>query len=154
MAYRHARVLLALLAVFVTGASAHAQVPAKNFAQKLVEAIAAKHPELSEVGISATTTRGCVGIASTDKSDIGEKCEADDIKPMQTGKPFVEKEKTAFDVSMPLHDASGKVIGVIGYGFKPAAGQTEASVTDLARKLNAEVEPQIPSKAKLTERVP
>lgn len=124
----------------------------KSFAQKLVEATQAKHPEADEIGISTMTRRGCFGIASTDKGDIGEKCEKDDITPMQTGKPYVEKEKDGFDVSVPLHDSAGKVIGTLGVGFKPAAGQTEASVTEQAQKIAAEMEAQIPSKAKLFER--
>lgn len=141
------------LALFSVPASAQAAVPTgKIFAQRLVEATQAKHPEADEIGISATTTRGCLGVASTDKSDIGEKCEADDIKPMQTGKPFVEKEKDGFDVSLPLHDANGKTVGVVGVGFKAAPGQTEASVTELARKIAAEMAPQIPSKAALFKR--
>ena len=37
----------------------------KSFAQKLVEATQAKHPESDEIGISAITSRGCIGIAST-----------------------------------------------------------------------------------------
>jgi cell division septation protein DedD len=124
----------------------------KSFAQKLVEATQAKHPEFDEIGISANTSRGCVGIASTDKSDIGGKCEKEDSEPMRTGKPVVEKEKDGFDVSLPLHDSTGKIIGAVGIGFKPAAGQTEASVTEQARKIAAELEVQIPSKAKLFER--
>jgi iron complex outermembrane receptor protein len=127
-----------------------AQAPAaKSFAQHLVESTQAKHPEADEIGISATTARGCIGIASTDKSDIGEKCEADDVKPMQTGKPYVEKEKDGMDVSVPLHDATGKTVGVLGIGFKAAPGQTPASVTALATKIAAELAMQIPSKAKL-----
>jgi sensor histidine kinase regulating citrate/malate metabolism len=120
-----------------------------TFAQKLVEATKAKHPETDEVGIAAMTARGCVGIASTDPDDIGEKCEKDDLEPMQTGKPYVEKEKDGYDVSLPLHDAPGKLVGSIGVGFKASAGQTEASVTEQARKIAAEMERQIPSKAKL-----
>jgi cell division septation protein DedD len=142
--------LLSLLPVL---ASAQAKAPTERiFAQKLVEATQAKHPEADEVGISTNTRRGCIGIASTDKGDIGEKCEKDDITPMQTGKPYVEKEKDGFDVSVPLHDSTGKIIGTLGVGFKPAAGQTEASVTEHARKIAAEMEAQIPSKAKLFER--
>ena len=124
----------------------------KTFAQQLVDATHAAHPEADEIGISATTSSGCKGIASTDKSDIGEKCEADDIKPMRTGKPFVEKEKDGYDVSLPLHDSDGKVIGVVGVGFKLVSGQTEASVTAQARKIAAEMEAKIPSKAKLFAR--
>jgi hypothetical protein len=123
----------------------------KIFAQKLVEETLAKHPEFDEISISANTGRGCIGIASTDKSDVGEKCEKEDSEPMRTGKPVVEKEKDGFDVSLPLHDAGGTMIGAVGFGFKPAPGQTPGSVTELARKIAAEMELQIPSKAKLFE---
>lgn len=134
-------------------ASAQKAAPkAKSLAQKLVEATQAKHPELDEVGIYTNTARGCSGIASTDKSDIGEKCEKDALAAMQTGKPFVEKEKDGYDVSVPLHDSTGKIIGTLGIGFKPAAGQTEASLTAQAQKVAAEMEAQIPSKAKLLAR--
>lgn len=122
------------------------------FAQKLVEATQAKHPEADEVGISAVTSRGCMGIASTDKSDIGEKCEKEDAEPMHTGKPSVEKESDGFDVSLPLHDSSGKLIGSVGIGFKPASGQTTSSVTQEAQKIAREMEAQIPSKASLFRR--
>jgi cell division septation protein DedD len=143
--------LISLLPVLAS-AQAKKAPAGKSFAQKLVEATQAKHPEADEVGISAVTRRGCFGIASTDKSDIGEKCEKDDSEPMRTGKPFVEKEKDGFDVSLPLHDSTGKIIGAVGIGFKPAPGQTEASVTEQAQKIAAEMEAQIPSKAKLFER--
>jgi hypothetical protein len=124
----------------------------KLFAQKLVEATQAKHPESDEIGISANTSRGCIGIASTDKSDIGGKCEKEDSEPMRTGKPVVEKEKDGFDVSLPLHDSTGNIIGAVGVGFKSAPGQTEASVTEQAQRIASEMEAQIPSKAKLFER--
>ncbi len=126
--------------------------PGKNLAQKLVEAAQAKHPDAAEIGISATIDKGCVGIASTDKTDIGEKCEADDIVPIRTGKPSVEKEKNGFDVSVLLHDATGKVVGVLGIGFKAAAGQTESSAVAKAKQIEAEMAAQIPSKARLLAR--
>ena len=123
----------------------------KSFAQMLVETTLAKHPESDEISISANTSRGCLGIASTDKSDVGGKCEKEDSEPMRTGKPVVEKEKDGFDVSLPLHDSAGKIIGAVGIGFKPAPGQTEASVTKLAMKIASEMEAQIPSKTALFE---
>jgi hypothetical protein len=142
--------MITLTCILPALASAQKAAPkAKSLAQKLVEATQAKHSELDEVGISTTTASGCSGIASTDKSDIGEKCEKDDLAPMQTGKPFVEKEKDGYDVSVPLHDSTGKIIGTLGIGFKPVAGQTEASVTAQAQRIAAEMEAQIPSKAKL-----
>lgn len=144
---------LAILGLSPVLASAQAMThKGKIFAQKLVEATQAEYSEVDEIGISTTTRSGCIGIASTDRSGIGEKCEKDDVEPMHTGKPYVEKEKDGFDVSLPLHDSAGRLIGVVGIGFKPAAGQTEASVVQQARKIASEMEAQIPSKTKLFER--
>jgi hypothetical protein len=150
-------VLAAALWIGATPGTAHAQArPAKGrtFAQQLVETTATAHPEADEIGISVTTRNGCVGIASTDKSDVGEKCEADDVTPMTTGKPSVGKEEGGYDVSFPLRDKAGTVIGVVGIGFKAAPGQTTASVTELARKIAAEMAAKIPSKATLFTSVP
>lgn len=132
---------------------AQTKAPAgKISAQKLVESTKAKHPESDEIGISAVTSKGCVGIASTDKTDIGGKCDKADSEPMHTGNSVVEKEKDGFDVSLPLHDSSGKIIGTVGFGFKSGTGKTEATVTEQARKIAAEMEAQVPSKGKLFER--
>jgi len=156
----HARTIIAATFLMTTLAAvlpglASAQIKGqkgKTFAQKLVETTKANHPESDEIGISANTDHGCVGIASTDKTDIGGKCEKEDAEPMHTGKPVVEKEKDGFDVSLPLHDSTGKIIGTVGVGFKSVSGQTKASVTEQALKIAAEMEPRIPSKAKLFER--
>jgi hypothetical protein len=148
----------ALLATLFIGrlpekASAQTKTTARKiFAQKLVETTRARHPESDEIGISAKTSRGCIGIASTDKTDIGGKCEKEDSEPMRTGKPVVEKEKDGIDVSLPLHDSAGNLIGALGVGFKSEPGQTVASVILQAQKIATEIEAKIPSKAKLFER--
>jgi hypothetical protein len=111
-----------------------------------------KYLEADEIGISALSSHGCRTIASTDSGDIGEACEKDDSEPMRTGKPYVEKEKDGFDISVPLHDSAGKLIGTVGIGFKPHAGQSEAALVDQARKIASEMETQLSSKAKLFER--
>lgn len=123
----------------------------KSTAQKLVEDTHAQHPEATEIGIVTLSARGCRTIASTDKGDIGEKCEADDSAPMKTGRPYVEKEKDGYNVSLPLHDASGKAIGAVGIEFKLEAGQTAANMTAKAKQIAGEMEKQIPSKAALSK---
>jgi hypothetical protein len=140
-----------LVAVVPSSARAQAGQTTRIFAQTLVESAQANHPEADEIGILATTDKGCRGIASTDRSDVGETCEADDIQPMKTGRPSVEKEGSGFDVSVLLHDATGKIVGVLAIGFKGAPGRTEATVTETAKKMEAEMAAQIPSKAKLFE---
>lgn len=123
----------------------------KTMAQKLVEDTHAQHPEATEIGIVTISARGCRTIASTDSKDIGEKCEADDSAPMKTGKPYVEKEKDGYDISLPLHDATGKAIGAVGIEFKLEAGQTAANMTEKAKQIAGEMEKQIPSKAALSK---
>jgi hypothetical protein len=123
----------------------------KIFAQGLIENALKNHPEVSALEISATPPRKqqCVTIASTEAKDVGEKCDKDEFTAMRTGKPFVEKEKGGFDVTVPLHDATGKLIGTVGMDFKPQPGQQESSVVEVAQRLAQELERQVSSKAKL-----
>lgn len=121
----------------------------KSFAEALVEQAKANHPEADEVGIAVRMKSGCKTIASTDPSDIGENCEKDDVAPMQTGKPYVEKERDGYDVSVPLRDAQGRMIGALGVGFKKDGGQTESKVTAQALAIAKEMSAQIPTKATL-----
>lgn len=118
-------------------------------AQKIVDDAHTKHPEASEIGIAIIGAHGCSTIASTDKRDVGEKCEKDDSEPMKTGKPFVEKEENNFDVSLPLHDLSGKAVGSVGIEIAPKAGQTEKDAIQQAQNIASEMEKGIPSKASL-----
>ena len=118
-------------------------------AQKLVEATHAQHPEVNELGIAMVTSQS--SIASTDESDVGEKCEPEDLQPMHTGKAVVGKENGGFDVSLPLQDSSGNLIGTLGIEFKSAPGQTKASAMQQAEKIAADIKAQIPSKASLLD---
>ena len=95
------------------------------------------------------TKRGCFGIASTDPSDVGEKCEAEDLRPIRTRKAYVEKEGGGFDISLPLYDSAGKLVGSVGIGFKGSAGHSSAELTQKAKEIAEEMAKQIPSKAAL-----
>ncbi|HXR97127.1 MAG TPA: PDC sensor domain-containing protein [Terriglobales bacterium] len=119
------------------------------FAQSLVKALHTAHPELEEIGIAVRLPQGCRSIASTDPSDVGEKCESEDLKPMQSDQPVVQPEGKELDLSMPLHDASGNLIGTIGIELIPPAGETRADTERRIRAIVVEVEKKIPSKAKL-----
>ena len=128
------------------------QPVAHPFAQALVDKTLAAHPETDEIGISVQSGRRCTVVASTDKSDVGETCEADDRAPISTGKPHVGKEAGEFDVSVPLHDKTDAAVGALTVRFKKAASQTNASVTDAARAIAKEMADQIASKAALVGR--
>lgn len=141
----------AALGMYLLPGLASGQSSAKNLAQTLVEEAHAQHPEATEIGIAIRSSKGCHTIASTDSGDIGEKCEKDDLAPIQTGKPFVEKEKRSYDVSLALHDAAGRPIGSVGIELKPGEGQTEAKAIAQAEKIAREMEKQIASKASLSQ---
>jgi len=128
---------------------------AKIFAQKLVETAVAKHHELSGVELSATPPGGhkCLTIASIETKDllpggrravIGEKCDEDEFAAMRTGRPFAEKEEDGFDVTVPLHDATGKLIGAVGMGFKPEPGQRNPASSNGRYKLRANLRNRFP----------
>jgi len=130
---------------------------AKIFAQKLVEDTVAAHSEISGIELATTPPNQsqCVTIASTEAKDIGEKCDKDEFTAMKTNKPFVEKEKEngkeVYDITMPIHDSEGKIIGTAGMDFKPEPGQQESRVLERARHIARELERQILSKDKLFE---
>ena len=147
------------LLLIVCGVVGYAQTPAsqKIFAQKLVEETLPAHPELAGLELAATPpgkTR-CVTIASNETKGIGEKCDKDEFTAMKTNKPFVEKEKEngkeVYDVTIPIHDSNGKIIGTAGLDFKPQPDQTHAQITERSIQIAKEVEAKAKTKEKLFE---
>jgi hypothetical protein len=120
------------------------------FAQALVEATAAKHPELEGIGLATIPPDGhdCVTIADTDVKELGDKCDKGELAVMNSGKSTVEKEGDGYDVTIPLH-VNRKTIGIIGMDFK--LDQQEGGLLERANLIAKEVEDQIPSKSKLFE---
>jgi len=125
----------------------------KIVAQRLVEEAVSKHPEVAEIELAVRSSSECSTIADSELKGIGEKCDHDELEAMQTGEPFIEKESDGFDVTMPLHDSTGKIIGTVGMDFKAEPGQQRSSVVERSRKIVQDVEEQIPSEARLLEPV-
>ena len=124
-------------------------------AQKVVDEVKAAHPEITGLELAATRPeKGCQTIAATEAKEIGEKCDEDELTAMKTNRPFVEQEKTEFDVTLPIHDASGKIIATAGMDFKAEAGRTKATVTREALKIGAELERRLPTHDALFRPVP
>jgi len=123
----------------------------KTFAQKLVDELVARHPELIRVGLHVTPPKTSENpiIASNVSEKIGQRSHPEDLQAMQSGKPIVLKEGENFDVTLPLHDAAGEIIGAIGLTFKPRPSEQENDAIGRARDAARELEKQILSKAKL-----
>jgi hypothetical protein len=127
------------------------------YAQKLVEDIAAVHPELGGVEIASTPPdkRDCVTIASTEAKEIGERCDNDELSVLSTNEPFVEKEqengKEVLDVTVAIHQADGKTIATAGIDFKPKANLQQAEAVQQARRIGQELEGKFKYKNQLFE---
>ena len=141
-----------LICGVLTGLPLNAQ-SRKTQAQHLVDLTVKKHPEITGLEVSAALPgqERCVTIASTNVKDLGEKCDKDEAIALKTLEPFVEHEPDGFDVTAPLHDATGKLIGTLGIDFKLHAGQTRADIVRRTATILKEMEQQIPSKAYLFE---
>ena len=127
----------------------------RTAAQQLVDEFVRSHPELTALEIALTSADGCRTVAATATEDIGEKCDADELGPIRTGKADVEaptKADPVYDITQALHDARGNLIGAVGMDLKPTIG-ARAAVVARALVLLHELEPRIPSKAALLEPV-
>jgi hypothetical protein len=145
-------VLGIILCALGTGLPLHAQSK-KNQAQKLVDKTMRTHPEVTGLELSAAPAgqKNCVTIAATETGDMGQPCDEDEHAALKTLKPFVEHEADGYDVTAPLHDATGELVGVLGIDFKPETGQTDAEILKLTARLLREMEQQISSKAFLLQ---
>ena len=143
--------MLIVLATLLLASPAGSKAKERTFGQALVEKTVAKHPELSGLGLATNTREGrmCVTIADTDATEIGEKCDQDDLAVIRTDKATVEQDRDGYDVTLPLH-VSGKTIGIISMDFR--LGQPQASVLHTAAAIAEEIEHQIPSETRLFER--
>ena len=123
------------------------------YAQRLVDELAARHPELVRIGMHVTPPNKSdnIIIACNLSERIGWKSDAEDLKAMKSGQPVVLKEDGNFDVTLPLHDAAGKAIGAIGLTFKPLPGEKSEGAARRARAMAREIENQIASTSQLFE---
>jgi hypothetical protein len=139
------------LAVHDLGSVSSSSASGKSFAQKLVDDLVARHPELVRVGLHVTPPNGRrnVIIASNMTEKIGQKSDPEDLRAMRSGRPVLLKEGENFDVTLPLHDAKGKIIGTIGLTFEPEPSEQEGAVIRRAWEIAREIEKDIPSKAEL-----
>ena len=128
-------------------------MPGEILAQKLVDDLVAKRPDIVRVGMHLTPPNGPdnIIVASNVAAKVGQKSDPEDLQAMRTGRPVVLREDGNVDITVPLHDSSGKLIGAIGLTIRPGPGEQESSVTRRASGIARELEMQIPSKAKLFE---
>lgn len=130
--------------------SAAAAPREKILAQRLVDELANAHLELVRIGVHVTPldTRDNIIIASNVPAKIGNKSDPEDLAVMKTGRPVVLKEGENYDVTLPLHDAAGTLIGALGLTLKPN-GSSQATIVQSAQTITKDFERRIPSRTAL-----
>ena len=146
----HYAEFLIVVAMFASGGTPATD---KIMAQKVVAEVKAVHPEITGLELAATRSEqeGCKTIAATEAKEIGEKCDKDEFTAMKTNQPFIEQEKDGFDVTVPIHDAAGKIIATAGMDFKAGHGQTKKTVGRQAKQIASELEKRFTSRSQLFE---
>ena len=121
------------------------------FAQKLVEAALARHPEVILIAIHATPPGHKNLIVASNFGRIGKIGDEDDMRCIRTGKSNLEVNSTGkhFEDELVLQDGSGKTIGALGVVFNYRAGEDKAGLAKLAEQVRDEMKVKLPSEATL-----
>lgn len=126
------------------------------YAQKLVNEVMAKHPELAVVGMHALAPgQKDSKMIATNLDRIGKADDEDDLAVANEHKTILApnmKDPSKFEVAVPLKDASGKVIGSFSAVFKYTAGDDELKMHAAALAIRDGLARKIPSAAALFEK--
>jgi hypothetical protein len=155
--------LIAALLGFACVALLRAQTPAapvlgkaadnKIYAQKLVNELMAKNPDLLVVGFHAVAPGATEQKMIASNLDRIGKDDDDDDKAVVTERKTIcvpnAKESNKFEVQLPMTDASGAIIGAYGFVFLYKAGDDEVELHRKGVVLRDRLAKKIPSLAAL-----
>jgi hypothetical protein len=127
--------------------SSHAETPCAPYAQQLVDATLHAHPELTILALHVTPPSGTENvIVASNIGRIGKPADADDLSVLRSGEPRIEVTKTGdLSVELPMHDAAGHTIGVMGSTFHFAPGGDRDAIVHRAQRVSDELAERTPS---------
>ncbi len=126
----------------------------KIYAQKLVNELMAKYPDLVVVGLHATVP-GAKGetMIATNLDRVGKVDDDDDIAVATEHKTICApnlKDATKFEVQVPLKDSAGNFLGAAaGFVFKYKTGDDEVKLHKKAVAIRDELAAKTPNLAAL-----
>ncbi|MDP9049633.1 MAG: hypothetical protein M3O31_02775 [Acidobacteriota bacterium] len=121
-------------------------------AQKLLEEVLAKHPEVILVAMHVTPPGSEKNvIIASNFGRIGKLGDEDDMRVVNTGKSNlgVEPAGNHFEAELTLQDKAGSSIGALGIVFNYKTGDDTNALTKLAQRIRDELKLQISTKASL-----
>jgi hypothetical protein len=126
----------------------------KTGAQKLVDEMQARHPELLVLALRAPQ-RGSTDLVVLGSTfgRHGKKADADDMKIFDATEPVtgVYSNGKRFGADLQLHDASGNKIGTMNVGYAYREGDDPKALLAKAQSLRAELQKRIASAETLEE---
>lgn len=135
--------------------------PKPNYAQKLVDAVVAAHPDLFRISIHVAAPGAPIintyVIAGKDFSSkhlpmIGAQDDGEDFLPLTTGKPsflYVQKEGGFYKGLLPLYDVAGREIGVLLLAHRYTSSADEPKYQEEMTLIRDQLKVRIPSRAAL-----
>jgi hypothetical protein len=106
------------------------------------------HPDLRKMGLHAVPPGGkdSVIIANANTARIGVKSSAGDLEAVKDGKTYCAKKDDGafFNLKLPLHDSSGRNIGILVMEIPYTSAADETQAVRQADEIRRELAQQIP----------
>jgi hypothetical protein len=149
--------LATALLLLASPADAQLRRGPRTFAQTLLREVLRQHPQIKTMELAARRGGGCVTVAATDVGDIGDRCDAKETRVMRSREPDIEDPSMvdpAFVIAEALHDASGRLVGLVITDVVLGRGGTREAALARARAVRRDLESRIESLAQLTAGTP
>jgi hypothetical protein len=120
----------------------------KTHAQKLVDQMLLKHPEVIVLAVHATPPKGKSNIiVASNFGRIGKKADDEDLKVISSGQPIaaVAAQGRRYSVELTLHDSEKKTIGALSVGLRYQNGADQKALLSKAEQVRDELQALVPS---------
>jgi hypothetical protein len=116
-------------------------------AQRLVDDVLAKYPQVILMGIHAQPPGHKNVIVASNFGRIGKIGDDDDMEVIRTGiaKQEVPPKADRFEVEFALKDKAGDTVGATGVVFNYKPGDDKAALKQIADEIAAEMTAQLPN---------
>jgi len=116
-------------------------------AKSVVDAVLAKQVKLLGLRLYKIDADGTSThiIASKDETEVGKPGTDDVLGAIHDNKPYYGRESGAVDVTLPLRDRNGEIIGAMRVKMKHFFGETQDTAVNLALDIRRDVEALCPS---------
>lgn len=121
------------------------------YAQKLLEEVLAKHPDILLIAIHAAPPGHKNLIVASNFGRIGKIGDEDDLRCIQTGESNLELNSKGnhFEDELILLDSSGKAVGALGVVYHYNPGDDKTALAKKAEEVRDELKPKLASESAL-----